>query len=139
MTAQQVSCPAGPSPCWSAPTRNTWNTWCARSPPYHAGAPVIIAFGVVGTYRLVGAALGPVEAIRARVALISSTDLAERVPVPPTRDEIAHLASTMNAMLARLERGRDAQRRLVGDASHELRSPWPPSRPPSKWRWAARN
>ncbi|OBJ52770.1 cell wall metabolism sensor histidine kinase WalK [Mycobacterium sp. 1423905.2] len=87
------------------------------------GAPAIIALGVVGTYRLVGAALGPVEAIRARVALISSTDLAERVPVPPTRDVIAHLAITMNAMLARLERGRQAQRRLVGDASHELRSP----------------
>jgi signal transduction histidine kinase len=67
--------------------------------------------------------LGPVEAIRARVASISSTDLAQRVPIPATRDEIAHLALTMNAMLARLERGRAAQHRLVSDASHELRSP----------------
>jgi signal transduction histidine kinase len=87
------------------------------------GSPVIIALVVVGTYRLVGAALGPVEAIRARVASISSTDLAQRVPIPATRDEIAHLAATMNAMLARLERGRAAQHRLVSDASHELRSP----------------
>src|SRR6266850_2017570 len=63
------------------------------------GSPVIIALVVVGTYRLVGAALGPVEAIRARVASISSTDLAQRVPIPATRDEIAHLAATMNAML----------------------------------------
>src|SRR6476646_9824536 len=39
------------------------------------GSPVIIALVVVGTYRLVGAALGPVEAIRSRVASISSTDL----------------------------------------------------------------
>jgi signal transduction histidine kinase len=77
----------------------------------------------VGTYRLVGAALGPVEAIRARVASISSTDLAQRVPIPATRDEVAHLATTMNAMLVRLERGRAAQHRLVSDASHELRSP----------------
>jgi signal transduction histidine kinase len=87
------------------------------------GSPVIIALVVVGTYRLVGAALRPVEAIRARVASISSTDLAQRVPIPATRDEIAHLAATMNAMLARLERGRAAQHRLVSDASHELRSP----------------
>jgi signal transduction histidine kinase len=87
------------------------------------GSPVIIALVVVGTYRLVGAALGPVEAIRARVASISSTDLAQRVPIPATRDEIAQLAATMNAMLARLERGRAAQHRLVSDASHELRSP----------------
>jgi signal transduction histidine kinase len=87
------------------------------------GSPVIIALVVVGTYRLVGAALGPVEAIRSRVASISSTDLAQRVPIPATRDEIAHLAATMNTMLARLERGRAAQHRLVSDASHELRSP----------------
>lgn len=87
------------------------------------GYPVIIALVAVGTYRLVGAALGPVEAIRARVASISSTDLAQRVPVPDTHDEIADLASTMNAMLARLESGRSAQHRLVSDASHELRSP----------------
>jgi signal transduction histidine kinase len=87
------------------------------------GSPVIIALVVVGTYRLVGAALVPVEAVRARVASISSTDLAQRVPIPATRDEIAHLAATMNAMLARLERGRAAQHRLVSDASHELRSP----------------
>ena len=87
------------------------------------GSPVIIALVVVGTYRLVGAALSPVEAIRARVASISSTDLAQRVPIPATRDEIAHLAATMNAMLVRLERGLAAQHRLVSDASHELRSP----------------
>jgi signal transduction histidine kinase len=87
------------------------------------GSPVIIALVVVGTYRLVGAALRPVEAIRARVASISSTDLVQRVPIPATRDEIAHLAATMNAMLARLEHGRAAQHRLVSDASHELRSP----------------
>jgi len=79
------------------------------------GSPLIIVLVVVGTYRLVGAALGPVEAIRAQVASISSTDLEQRVPVPRTRDEIAHLAATMNAMLGRLERGRPTparQRRL---------------------------
>jgi signal transduction histidine kinase len=87
------------------------------------GSPIIIALVILGTYRLVGAALRPVEAIRAQVASISSTDLAQRVPVPGTRDEVAYLALTMNAMLARLERGRAAQHRLVSDASHELRSP----------------
>ena len=87
------------------------------------GSPIIIALTALGTYRLVGAALRPVEAIRARVASISSTDLAQRVPVPGARDEIAQLATTMNAMLGRLENGRAAQHRLVSDASHELRSP----------------
>src|SRR5258705_8528279 len=90
------------------------------------GSPVIIALVVVGTYRLVGAAFGPVATVRAPVASISSTDLAQRVPVPATQDEIAHLAATMNAMLARLERGRAAQHRLVSDASPELPSPLAP-------------
>jgi signal transduction histidine kinase len=49
--------------------------------------------------------------------------LTERVPVPPGRDEISALATTMNDMLARIEYGHAAQRQFVGDASHELRSP----------------
>ena len=87
------------------------------------GAPILLVVVVVSTYRLVGAALRPVENIRGRVAAISSTDLAQRVPVPIARDEIAHLATTMNEMLARLETGQAAQQRFVSDASHELRSP----------------
>jgi signal transduction histidine kinase len=43
--------------------------------------------------------------------------------VPPTRDEIAALARTMNAMLDRLQASHRAQRAFVSDASHELRSP----------------
>jgi signal transduction histidine kinase len=67
--------------------------------------------------------LRSVDAIRARVAEISTSDLTERVPVPPGRDEISALAMTMNDMLARIESGHEAQRQFVGDASHELRSP----------------
>jgi signal transduction histidine kinase len=43
--------------------------------------------------------------------------------VPKSRDELAALAVTMNEMLARIEAGHRAQKRFVGDASHELRSP----------------
>ena len=46
-----------------------------------------------------------------------------RVPVPPARDEVARSAETMNRMLDRLHEGHESQRRLVSDASHELRSP----------------
>jgi len=71
----------------------------------------------------VGRALRPVEAIRARVDQITAAQLDQRVPEPATSDEIARLARTMNAMLARLEESADRQRRFVADASHELRSP----------------
>jgi signal transduction histidine kinase len=72
---------------------------------------------------MVRRALRPVEAIRARVATISTQDLTNRVPVPPGNDEISALASTMNEMLNRLQSAVEQQRRFVGDASHELRSP----------------
>ncbi|WP_082971419.1 ATP-binding protein [Mycobacterium sp. 852002-51971_SCH5477799-a] len=86
-------------------------------------APVIVAVAAGATYWLVRRSLQSVDAIRTRVADISTSDLAERVPVPDSHDEIAALAVTMNEMLSRLEAGHRAQQRFVGDASHELRSP----------------
>jgi signal transduction histidine kinase len=54
---------------------------------------------------------------------LSATTLDARVPVPPTDDEIAELATTMNEMLDRLQAASVSQRQFVSDASHELRSP----------------
>ncbi|MGW2665793.1 sensor histidine kinase [Nocardia tengchongensis] len=87
------------------------------------GGPIVVAAAALATYLLVGRSLRSVEEIRSRVAVIGAAGLSERVPVPPARDEIARLAETMNDMLARVEAGHAAQRRFVGDASHELRSP----------------
>jgi signal transduction histidine kinase len=88
------------------------------------GYPVVVIAVALTSYWLAGRALAPVEAIRSRVADIEGTSaLAARVPVPPGHDEISRLASTMNAMLERLQASSEAQRRFVGDASHELRSP----------------
>ena len=88
------------------------------------GYPVVLLGVALTSYWLAGRALAPVEAIRTRVATVQGTsELDARVPVPDGDDEISRLAVTMNAMLERLETGSDRQRRFVGDASHELRSP----------------
>ncbi|MEA2973046.1 MAG: hypothetical protein QOG82_1504 [Actinomycetota bacterium] len=87
------------------------------------GSPLLVALVALMTWRTVGRALGPVEAIRAQVAEISSRDLGRRVPEPAADDEIGRLAATMNAMLVRLEAAAERQRRFVADASHELKSP----------------
>jgi signal transduction histidine kinase len=86
-------------------------------------APIITGVAAAASYRLVRRSLQSVDAIRSRVAEISTSDLAERVPVSTSRDEISALAVTMNEMLARLEAGHQAQQRFLSDASHELRSP----------------
>ncbi|MHB1063743.1 MAG: sensor histidine kinase [Georgenia sp.] len=88
------------------------------------GYPLILLGVALTSYWLVGRALAPVEDIRARVARVEGTSqLDARVPVPDGDDEITRLAVTMNDMLERLETANDRQRRFVGDASHELRSP----------------
>jgi signal transduction histidine kinase len=81
--------------------------------------------GAVGllAWILAGRALRPVESIRAQVEAISGSTLDRRVPVPRSSDEVARLATTMNAMLDRLEDASNRQQRFVADASHELRSP----------------
>ncbi|HEX4244943.1 MAG TPA: ATP-binding protein, partial [Acidimicrobiales bacterium] len=85
--------------------------------------PILVVISAVLVWILAGRALRPVESIRQEVSDISVSDLHRRVPVPPVDDEIARLASTMNAMLSRLETATDRQRQFVSDASHELRSP----------------
>ncbi|GAA3618586.1 ATP-binding protein [Kineosporia mesophila] len=85
--------------------------------------PLLLAGLGVLVWVMLGRALRPVEEIRARVSRVDERDLDDRVPVPPTRDEIARLAVTMNEMLDRLQAAQKAQRQFVSDASHELRSP----------------
>jgi signal transduction histidine kinase len=87
------------------------------------GVPLtIVSLGLL-TWFVVGRALRPVHVINAEVAEISAADLTRRVPEPPTGDEVAQLATTMNAMLDRLEESARQQRGFVADASHELQSP----------------
>ncbi|MGW4481951.1 ATP-binding protein [Rhodococcus triatomae] len=88
-----------------------------------AVVPVIVLGTALLSYYFIGRTLKPVSDIRRQVDEISGGDLNQRVPVPDTGDEIATLASTMNAMLDRIDSARAQQMRFVNDASHELNSP----------------
>ena len=70
-----------------------------------------------------GRALAPLSRIAGRAASITAGDMSERVGPLGTHDEVAKLATSIDAMLDRLERAFAAQTRLVHDASHELRTP----------------
>lgn len=85
----------------------------------------LVLLGVAGLiiWHGVGRALRPVERISAQLDTLSVSALNRRLPVPRSHDEIAHLARTANASLARLEEAVTRQRRFVSDASHELRNP----------------
>jgi signal transduction histidine kinase len=88
------------------------------------GFPLLLAVVAWVTWLVTRRALRPVGGIRREMAAITaSEDLARRVPVPDTHDEVARLASTTNETLAALESSVERQRGFVADASHELRSP----------------
>ncbi|NGO76963.1 HAMP domain-containing protein [Streptomyces sp. YC504] len=72
---------------------------------------------------LSGRVLRPVRSISRTAADIQATDLSQRIRLDGPRDELRDLADTVDSMLERLDDAFDAQRRLIDDASHELRSP----------------
>ncbi|MGZ5408606.1 MAG: HAMP domain-containing protein, partial [Aeromicrobium sp.] len=90
---------------------------------FTVAVPSALALLALGTWLVIGRALRPVEQIREELTTITDEDLDRRVPVPPSDDEVARLAKTMNMVLDRLEIASRKQREFVGDASHELQSP----------------
>ncbi len=72
---------------------------------------------------LSGRALRPVGAIVRTAKEIQATDLSRRIRLHGPRDELRELADTIDSMLDRLDDAFQAQRQLIDDASHELRSP----------------
>jgi signal transduction histidine kinase len=88
------------------------------------GGPLIVGAMAALTWWIVGLTLRPVAALQRGAAELSASGLARsRLPVPAAADEIRTLATTLNNMLDRLDTATGKQRRFVGDAAHELRSP----------------
>ena len=88
------------------------------------GGPIALLLASLAAYAVAAGALRPVEHMRRRAAAISTDgDHGGRLPVPPARDEIARLGSTLNAMLDRIDRAFERERAFTSDASHELRTP----------------
>ncbi|MDQ4130200.1 MAG: HAMP domain-containing protein, partial [Actinomycetota bacterium] len=135
-----------------APPAETWQSGRTHGPPDafargdRQGPPPqvrllarrITVVGV-GVLTLVGAAglglgslaLRPLANLRHAAGKVASTqDLATRLPEGDGPEEVDSLASSLNAMLARLqrstaetERALEASRRFAADAGHELRTP----------------
>lgn len=88
-----------------------------------------IALGVVAllsiglAWWLAGRALRPLRTMNTRAREISAENLHERLGVEGRADELGELATTFDALLARLEAAFESQRRFVANASHELRTP----------------
>jgi len=89
----------------------------------------LVSLGGVAAAALLGwaisrTAVAPLTELTETAEHVARTsDLDRRIEINGSRDELARLAESFNAMLAELDRSVTAQRRLVADASHELRTP----------------
>lgn len=84
---------------------------------------VLVAGAGASGWFLAGRALHPLHLITGTARRVADRSLHERIALEGPDDEIKQLADTFDAMLERLDRSFDSQRRFVANASHELRTP----------------
>ncbi|MBF6614746.1 MAG: HAMP domain-containing histidine kinase [Chloroflexi bacterium] len=89
--------------------------------------PLVILLACIGGYFMAGRALAPVSAITRTAQRIQAEGLGSghtsRIGMQGRRDELGELASTFDAMLARIGESFKRERRFTADAAHELRTP----------------
>ncbi|MHB8505187.1 MAG: sensor histidine kinase [Acidimicrobiales bacterium] len=86
-----------------------------------AAAAVLVA--MASAYLLLRRVLYTVGAVTEAAAEASEGDLRARLDDQGAEDEVGRLARTFNSMLERISAGVEAQRRLLSDVSHQLRTP----------------
>ncbi|MEV4641084.1 ATP-binding protein [Actinoplanes sp. NPDC049548] len=84
---------------------------------------VVAVLAFVVCWWLTGRLLRPLQRINGTARRLSLSNLHERIALTGPDDELKDLADTFDAMLDRLERGVEAQRRFAANVSHELRTP----------------
>ena len=85
--------------------------------------PTVLLVTLVGSTWVASKAIAPVEEIRQAAKRITAQRLDQRLPVPPTNDEIAGLIEMLNATFERLQRSFEQSVRFSADASHHLKTP----------------
>ena len=84
---------------------------------------VAVTLAALGVGVVVRRGLRPIDAMATAVEGIDAHDLDRRVALRDPPVEVERLARVFDAMLARLRASFATQRRFVGDAAHELRTP----------------
>ncbi|MFW0161939.1 sensor histidine kinase [Actinomyces sp. SKVG-SVH-4(1)] len=94
-----------------------------RTMAFYAAAAVFTVALVTGlAWFAVERLLRPIEQLRRATESIGEEDLTTRVPVKG-RDDLTALAAAVNRMLDRVQTSVEAQRNLLDDVGHELRTP----------------
>lgn len=87
-----------------------------------AAAIVLLIAPLIG-YWLAGRATRPLSQIIQTTARLKPTQLADRLPVRHTGDELDRLSQTINGLLNRIATYLEQRRDFLANAAHELRTP----------------
>jgi signal transduction histidine kinase len=88
-----------------------------------AAIPTVLIVTFLGARWIAQQGLAPIEAIRQAASRITVHNLDQRLPVPPSADEIAGLIGVLNATFERLQRSFEQSTRFSAQASHQLKTP----------------
>ncbi|MDX1410530.1 MAG: ATP-binding protein [Nitrospirales bacterium] len=83
----------------------------------------ILVFGWLGSNWIARTALSPINTLGQTAANVSAQSLNTRVFLDAPYEEFQQLSKSFNNMLERLQGVFQSQRRFVGDAAHELKTP----------------
>jgi len=85
--------------------------------------PAVLLLSSFGGWMIAKRALAPMRSMSATLREIHASDLSRRVEVHAGDAEVGGLATTLNQLLARLQRAFESLRQFAGDVSHQLQTP----------------
>jgi signal transduction histidine kinase len=85
--------------------------------------PLMLLVFYLATSWAASRGIQPINQLIRSTAGIGDLNISTRIPMPPHKDEIYHLANTINELLQRIEASLVREKQITADISHELRTP----------------
>lgn len=90
---------------------------------FFATFPLMLVFFYLVTSLVASRSIAPVKQLIGYAEKMNYNNINPSLPLPEHRDEIYQLTATINALLERIEIGRNREKQITADISHELRTP----------------
>ncbi len=90
---------------------------------FFAAFPLMLIFFYAVTSLAASRSISPVKQLISYAEKMHYNNINQRLPLPQHHDEIYQLMATINALLERIETGRNREKQITSDISHELRTP----------------